>query len=226
MHTLLIAQPDRARREFLAGQLDADGHTVHQADSIAAATAKLCAHAIDVLLLADLGRPADAPGLLRELRAGRLHTRVHPAQPVITLGASDELSTLRAYQAGSDHHLGADSAYLIVRAVIDAIMRRTVEEITSRHIHVEALHIDTAARTARVNAILIDLGRKEFDILTTLASDPTKVFSKSELTRRVWATAWSARHRGPSKATSTAPADAYTTPAPTSFSAATAPAGR
>jgi len=32
-------------------------------------------------------------------------TRIHPAQPVITLGADDELSTLRAYEAGSDHHL-------------------------------------------------------------------------------------------------------------------------
>jgi DNA-binding response OmpR family regulator len=186
MHTLLIAHPKPDKREFLASQLDADGHTVHEADSITATTAKLSAHAIDVLILADLARPADAPGLVRDLRAGRLHTRVHPGQPVITLGATDELSTLRAYQAGSDHHLPADSTYLIVRAVIDAIARRTSEQTTSRHVHVDALHIDTAARTVDVNDTPVDLKRKEFDILATLASDPAKVFSRDELTRRIW----------------------------------------
>ena len=186
MLTLLIAHPDQTTREFFAAQLDADGHTVHEADSATATTAKLSAHAIDLLILADLGRPADTFGLLRTLRGGRLHTRVHPAQPVITLGASDELSTLRAYEAGSDHHLRADGSYLILRAVIDTIVRRTTEQVTSRHIHVEGLHIDTAARTADINGTPIDLNRKEFEILTMLASDPTKVFSKDELARRIW----------------------------------------
>jgi len=66
MHTLQIAQPEQTAREFLAAQLDADGHTVHEADSIQATTAKLCTHAIDVLILADLTRPADAArGLCR-----------------------------------------------------------------------------------------------------------------------------------------------------------------
>jgi DNA-binding response OmpR family regulator len=186
MHTLLIAHHDHTTREFLAAQLDADGHTVHEADSTLATTAKLSAHAVDLLILADLARPADTTKLVRELRAGRLDSRVHPAQPVITLGASDELSILRAYQAGSDHHLPADSNYLILRAVIDTVLRRTVEELTSRHIHIETLHIDTAARTADVSGTPIDLGRKEFELLTMLASDPTKVFSKDELARRIW----------------------------------------
>jgi DNA-binding response OmpR family regulator len=225
MLTLLIAHPDQATREFLAAQLDADGHTVHEAEGATATTAKLSAHAIDLLILADLGRPADTFGLLRTLRAGQLHTRVHPAQPVITLGASDELSTLRAYHAGSDHHLPADSTYLILRAVIDTVARRTNEQITSRHIHVEGLHIDTAARSADVNGTPIALGRKEFEILATLASDPTKVFSKDELTaasgdRRPRYTA-----RAPSNARSPACDGACTTPAPTSSTTAEAPAG-
>jgi CheY-like chemotaxis protein len=71
MYTLLIASADARAREFLAAQLDADGHTVHEANSATAATAKLSAHAIDVLILADLQRPAATFGLVRELRAGR-----------------------------------------------------------------------------------------------------------------------------------------------------------
>jgi len=96
--TLLIATVDAARRGFLAGQLDADGHTVHEADSITAAVAKLSTHAIDVMVLGDLQRPADAPALLRSIRAGE-RPRIHPGQPVITLGNSDELTALRAYES-------------------------------------------------------------------------------------------------------------------------------
>jgi len=50
-HTLLVATTDPDQRAFLSAQLDADGHTVYEADSTAAAIAKLSAHAIDVMLL-------------------------------------------------------------------------------------------------------------------------------------------------------------------------------
>ena len=194
-YTLLIANPDQVAREFLATQLDADGHAVHQADSAEAVSAKLSAHAIDLVILSDLARSGDALVLLRTLRAGQLHTRVHPAQPVITLGAAGELSTLRAYEAGSDHHLAEDSAYLVVRAVIDAVARRTVEQITSRHMHIGALHIDTAARSADVNGTEVKLSQTEFELLVKLASDPSKVFTKAELKRTIWGSAGEPRDR-------------------------------
>ncbi len=84
-HTLLVATTDQDQRAFLTAQLDADGHTVYEADSATMAVAKLSAHAIDVMILGCLQRPADGPALLRAMRAGE-HPRVHPAQPVITIG--------------------------------------------------------------------------------------------------------------------------------------------
>lgn len=87
-------------------------------------------------MLGDFEAPAAAPALLRALRAGELHARIHPAQPIVTIGANDELATVRAYEAGSDHHVSSDSAYLVVRAVISAIVRRTLADVTSRHLHV------------------------------------------------------------------------------------------
>jgi hypothetical protein len=44
-HTLLIAGTDPAQWAFLAGQLDADGHTANEADHAAAMLAKLSGHA-------------------------------------------------------------------------------------------------------------------------------------------------------------------------------------
>jgi CheY-like chemotaxis protein len=114
-HTLLIATGDDARRSFLAGQLDADGHIIYEATSVMATVARLSEQAIDVLILGDLEQPADGLRLLRAIR-GDEHARIHPSQPVITLGGDDELTVLRAYESGSDHHLAHSCGYLLLRA--------------------------------------------------------------------------------------------------------------
>lgn len=185
-HTLLIVTADHQRGWDLGEQLDADGHAIYLAHDRPSAIAKLSTHAIDVVILAALQRPADAAALLRDLRAGQLHTRVHPRQPVVTIWAADDLSALRAYEAGSDHHISADSGYLVLRAVLSAVTRRTLHEAASRHVHVGALHIDTAARTADVNGAPVKLSRTEFDLLIKLASDPPRVFTKTDLKRAIW----------------------------------------
>jgi DNA-binding response OmpR family regulator len=184
-YTLLIATANGALRQLHTTQLDADDHTIYEADHTAAVTAKLSTHAIDVLILGDLEQPADAPKLLRALRAGQF-PRVHPNQPVITLGQTDELSTLRAYDAGSDHHLAHDTGYLVLRATINALLRRIYEELRSRHIYVGDLHIDTAAHLVDVDGTSVHVSRTEYELLLKLASDPTRVFTKSELTRTIW----------------------------------------
>jgi DNA-binding response OmpR family regulator len=184
-HELLIATTDPEQREFLAAQLDADGHTVYECDTTTAAIAKLSARAIDVMVLGRLQRPADAPALLRTIRAGE-HSRIHPAQPVITLGADNELTVLRAYENGSDHHLPDTAGYLLLRAVLASVLRRTVETVTSRHLHVAGMHIDVAARTVEVAGTVVCLSPLEFELLTKFASDPVRVFNKTELAHGIW----------------------------------------
>ena len=183
--TILIATADEQQRQFVAEQFDADGYTVYDADSVAGTIAKLSAHAIDVLLLAELERRADSPALLRDIRAAQ-HPRVHPGQIIVTLGATDDVSTLRAYESGSDHHLAADTGYVVLRAVLATILRRTLQDITSRHLHIGRLHIDTAARTADVAGTPVKTSRLQFDLLCELASDPTRVFTKQQLMHAVW----------------------------------------
>jgi DNA-binding response OmpR family regulator len=183
--TILIATADDDQREFIARELDADAFNVYEADSTAATIAKLTTHATDVLLLGELQRRPDSPALLRAIRAGQ-HERIHPAQPVITLAATDELTTLRAYEAGSDHHLAADTGYVVLRAVIATVMRRTDDDTTSRHLHIGDLHIDTASRIADIAGTPVKTSRLEFELLCRLASDPTRVFAKQDLMQAIW----------------------------------------
>jgi DNA-binding response OmpR family regulator len=184
-HTLLIAANDPDQRAFLAAQLDADGHTVYEADHAAAVVTRLSAQTVDVLILGELERPADGPGLLRALRAGK-HPRIHPGLAVITIGAGDELTALRAYESGSDHHLPQDTGYLVLRAVVASIVRRALEEVTARYLQVGEIGVDLAARSVHVTDTPVHLSRLEFELLAKFAADPVRVFSKQELARCVW----------------------------------------
>ena len=184
-HTLLIATTDPDQRTFLAAQLDADGHTVYEADSPQAALARLSAHAIDLMVLGRLHRAADGPALLRAIRAGE-HPQIHPGQPVITLGADNELDVLRAYESGSDHHLPDTAGYLLLRAVLTSVLRRTVEAVTSRHLHIAGMHIDLAARTIDIAGTVVRPSPLEFELLVAFAADPLRVFHRDELARAVW----------------------------------------
>jgi DNA-binding response OmpR family regulator len=184
-HTLLIATTDRDQRGFLAGQLDADGHTVYEADHTAAVIARLSAHAVDALVLGELEHPADGPALLRAIRAGE-HPRIHPGLAVITIGATDELTVLRAYESGSDHHLPADTGYLLLRAVVASVIRRAYEDVTARYLQAGEIGVDLAARSVTVAGNVVQLSRLEFELLVKFAGDPVRVFSRDELARCIW----------------------------------------
>jgi len=184
-HTLLIAGAHHGQRTFLAGQLDGDGHTVYEADHTAAVIAKLSAHTIDVLILGDLEKPSDATALLRSVRAGS-HPRIHPGLPVITMGAGDDLTTLRAYESGSDHHLPAGTGYVLLRAVIASVVRRVLEESSVRHLRAGAIDVDLTAKTVIVAESAMHVSRLEFELLVKFAGEPTRLFSKHELARCIW----------------------------------------
>jgi len=194
-HTLLLAIADDERRAFLAAQLDADGHTVYEADDRAGAVAKLSTHPVTMTILGELEEARSATALLRDVREANAYPRVHPAQPIITLGASDELTALRAYDSGSDHHLASDVSYLLLRSVLGALARRSAGELTSRHLYVGELHIDTAARRADVDGTPVKLTRSGYVLLRTLAGDPQRLFSKDELTRVLWGDVGATRSR-------------------------------
>jgi DNA-binding response OmpR family regulator len=183
--TFLIATAHDVRRTFLAYQFDADGHTIHEADHLAAVVAKLSVHAIDVLVLGDLEHPADAPALLRTIRAGQ-RPKIHPGQPVITIGADDELTALRAYECGSDHHIATTASYVLLRAILASVTRRTLEPASARHLHAGDIHIDLAARTVTVAGKVVGLSPLEFKLLVKFAADPVRVYSKHELARCIW----------------------------------------
>ena len=171
--SILVAVANRPElRRELVDQLTADGHDVHQAHHSRHATSLLAGRHIDVLILGALEHPAAALALLREMRAGTLDARAWPELPTITLAppvGAGVIDALRAYEAGSDHHLPAVAGYLHQRAVLEVVARRA--RGATRRVHrVGAIEVDTAAREVRVAGTRVELSAMEFSLLSGLAS--------------------------------------------------------
>ncbi len=97
----------------------------------------------------------------------------------------EEIDVLRAFDLGADDFVGHPFRYLELRARLRAQLRHG-ERGTRRRLRSGPLEIDRRARVARLAGRRLDLSRLEFDLLTHLAAEPERVFTRDELLRAVW----------------------------------------
>lgn len=184
---LVVCEDDDLTLDLLCEHLAADRFGVMPAPSASDAL-RLCRYNHPDLLLLDLSLP-DASGLdvLREIReADGVDSRFDPRLPVIVLtGRGGDTDKVRGLDAGADDYLSKPFVYPELRARIGAVLRRR----QARHEgprRVGDLVLDPLRRRVTVGAREIPLSKKEFALLRTLAADPTRVFTKSELLAAVW----------------------------------------
>jgi DNA-binding response OmpR family regulator len=186
--SILIVEDDPLIRTFLADNLTADGYDLLVAGTIDQALVELESRRPDLAVI-DLRLP-DGSGLdlIRRVRAAdRVGSRIDPALPLIVLsGRGGELDRVRGFERGADDYVVKPFAYPELRLRIDAILTRTRGRNDSGLLRVGELEIDPVARLARVRGRPLTLAAKEFALLRTLASAPTRVFTKEELLREVW----------------------------------------
>jgi len=186
--TILIVEDDRHTRTFLADNLAADGF-----EPIGAGNAREAVRLMETrypdLAIVDLTLPdRDGLELLKQVRdADGVASRIDPLLPLLVLsGRIDELHRLRGFDKGADDVMAKPFSYAELRARIHALLWRS--ERTTRHgrLRIGTLEIDPAARSVVLNGRRLSVSQKEFALLRTLASDPTRVFSKEELLRSLW----------------------------------------
>ncbi len=186
--TILLVEDDPVVRTFLADNLTADGYELLVTDSVQAALSVLEFACPDVAVV-DVRLP-DGSGLdlIRRVReADGIVSRLDPALPCIVLsGCAGELDRVRGFERGADDYVTKPFAYGELRLRIAAVLRRSRPRIGRGRLRVGALEIDPGARAATVRGERIELAAKEFALLRTLASSPTRVFTKEELLRDVW----------------------------------------
>lgn len=186
--TILIVEDDRHTRTFLADNLAADGF-----EPIGAANAREAVRLMETrypdLAIVDLTLPdRDGLDLLKQVReADGVASRIDPLLPLLVLsGRIDELHRLRGFDKGADDVMEKPFSYPELRARIHALLWRSERTLRHGRLRVGTLEIDPAARTVLLNGRRLGVSQKEFALLRTLASDPTRVFSKDELLRSLW----------------------------------------
>lgn len=190
--TILLVEDDRATRTFLADNLLADGYTPLAATTVHEALRLMEARFPD-LAIVDLGLPdRDGLELLREVReADGVTTRIDPRLPLLVLsGRSGELHRLRGFDSGADDVMQKPFSYAELRARIGALLRRSARRERGGRLRIGPLEIDPPAREISLNGRPLALSQKEYALLRTLATDPTRVFTKEELLRNVWGYAY------------------------------------
>jgi DNA-binding response OmpR family regulator len=185
--TVLVCEDDDPTRELLCDHLTADRYRVLPAPSASDAL-RLCGYNHPDLMLLDLGLP-DAAGIdvLRRIRAADgAADRFDPELPVIVLsGRTSEADRLRGFEAGADDYLGKPFHYPELLARVTAVLRRHLGRRRGP-IRVGELVVDPVTRRVRVGERQVELANKEFALLSALASEPQRVFTKQELLRDVW----------------------------------------
>jgi len=186
--TILVVEDDASTRTFLADNLTADGYELIVADC-ARDGLRLLESKFPDLALIDLGLP-DGSGydLVRRVReADGLASRVDPNTPLVVLtGRAAELDRVRGFERGCDDYVCKPFSYPELRGRVAALLRRANQRRSLGRLRVGELELDPSSREVRIGGERIDLSQKEFALLRTLASEPTRVFTKEELLRNVW----------------------------------------
>jgi DNA-binding response OmpR family regulator len=185
--TVVVCEDDEPTLELLCDHLEADRFRALPAPSASDAL-RLCHYNEPDLLLLDLRLP-DAAGLdvLREIRASLGATgRYDPALPVIVLsGRSTEADRVRGFAEGADDYVVKQFHVPELTARIRAVLRRRDSRREGPR-RVGDVFIDPSRREVRVGERPVALANKEFALLSALAAEPTRVFTKEELLRDVW----------------------------------------
>jgi DNA-binding response OmpR family regulator len=163
MTALVLAEPEAATRGFLERQLRHDGF-----DVLAYATPSALPRTTqaDVVVLGD-------PDALERLRPQDC--------PVIVLGRGD--GAVRALEHADDY-LERPFAYEELVARIRAVLRRCPPRADL--VVVDDLTIDRPTRRVLVRGYDVYLSKKELALLSKLATDPDRVFTREQLLRDVW----------------------------------------
>ncbi|MFF9495966.1 response regulator transcription factor [Streptomyces flaveolus] len=179
----LVVDSDAAESSFLSAELQRHGFDAQEC--VTGAEALEIHDKFDLLLL-DLRLP-DIDGL-EVCRAVRATSDV----PLIAFASGDHgLDRVLCLQAGADDCLAKPFGLRELVARIEAVLRRSHPAQAASRPSTDplargSLCIDPLTREVRLNGRLVNLTRKEFDLLHRLAADPHTVHSRTRLMTDLW----------------------------------------
>jgi len=186
---VVLVEDDPAIRAALMRTLQEQGHGVRAVSKGLDAIAAVMETKPDVVVL-DLGLPdIDGADVLAMIRS------VSAVPVIIATARDDEREVVRLLHAGADDYVVKPFGAAQIDARIRAVLRRGASAPADSAIRVGGLVVDPTSRQASLDGTVLDLSRKEFDLLLVLASRVGQVVTKRELLAEVWQQAWGGADR-------------------------------
>jgi DNA-binding response OmpR family regulator len=177
---VLLVDDEPMVREVLTRYLEQAGHRVTAVADGAAALAAIADREFDLVVL-DLMLPSvDGLSVLHELRhAG--------STPVVVVSArGDEDDRIRGLHLGADDYVAKPFSPREVVARVGSVLRRAGAVTPAGTLRFGTVEVDPVVREVRRAGTVVELTRREFDLLVHLARSPRQVFSRAQLLASVW----------------------------------------
>ena len=186
-HKILVVEDDRILREALRYNLVAAGYEVVVASDGGEGLVSARQSSPDVVVL-DLMLPS-----LSGMEVCKALRRDGSILPIIMLTARDsEIDRIGGLESGADDYVTKPFSMreLIARVtaqirrmqMIKSISQNTTDEI----LDLGELVINRASRNVTLNGKSVDLRPREFDLLTHMAANPGRVYTRDQLLHDVW----------------------------------------
>ncbi len=177
---ILVVEDEQRVAHYIKKGLEMKSYTVDLAYNGVDGYDLATSESYDLIVLDRLLPEMNGLQVCSRLRNNDVHT------PILMLTARDEVhERVSGLEAGCDDYLGKPFAFSELLARIKVLTRRPkvlVDEI----LMVDDLTLNTNTYEVKRGQNIINLSRKEYDLLTFLLRNRGKVFSKDQLIAEVW----------------------------------------
>ena len=183
---ILLVDDEPDILEILSYNLSAEGYQISTASNGAEAVKKAKKHQPHLIIMDVMMPEMDGIEACEKIR-----TFPELKDTIITFltARGEDYSQVAGFEAGADDYITKPIKPKVLVSKIKSLLRRlndTSTTVNSEVIQIGELTIDREAYKIVSKGIEIVLPRKEFELLSLLASKPGKVFKRDEILDKVW----------------------------------------
>ncbi len=187
MMKILVVDDDPDIIEFIRYNISNAGYQVCIANDGMEALEVAEEEQPDLILLDIMMPKMDGVEVCRRLRADQKFDNTIIA---FLTARSEEYSQIAALDYGGDDYITKPILPKLLMSRIKALLRRRAQssgtEGNQNIITLGDLEIDVEKYTVKKNGVLIEMVKKEFELLNLLAKQPGKVFTRHEIFSSIW----------------------------------------
>ncbi len=178
---ILVVEDDPAILRGLKDVLVFNGYDVQGVDDGEQGLKAILTGEFDLVLLDVMLPSMDGFTVCKNVRKER------PVQPIIMLTAKgSEDDVVNGFSSGVDDYIAKPFSLRELMVRIEALLRRSGKSLGSENLVINGIHFDSSNLRASFEDTILDLTRKEMDILVYLHRFQDRIVSKQELLTEVW----------------------------------------